>query len=210
MEEDEHDELLSKEAGDDASEEAGQFRQHIGSSVRRRVTACFPWALSFVLAVALVIVTTWKLHPTTESYAAGWYTEMPAARSLIQVMRDGQPTEIQHDGERFVPPVRQYVGTPTPEMDSAWDKLEARRSLLSVKRLLPMRGANSSPAIILELEKDEIGTFAPLLMQSPTNSTKYLSGIQVIHQLHCLNAVRKGVYQDVYGKPDKHQLLHMG
>ncbi|KAK2003333.1 hypothetical protein LX36DRAFT_625222 [Colletotrichum falcatum] len=46
-------------------------------------------------------------------------------------------------------------------------------------------------------------------MRSPTNNTKYLSGIQVIHQLHCLNAVRKGVYQDFYGKPDKHQLLHM-
>ncbi|KAK2020658.1 hypothetical protein LX32DRAFT_606147 [Colletotrichum zoysiae] len=46
-------------------------------------------------------------------------------------------------------------------------------------------------------------------MESPTNSTKYLTGVQVIHQLHCLNAIRKGVYQKFYGTPDKHALLHM-
>ncbi|KAF6783591.1 hypothetical protein CSOJ01_15886, partial [Colletotrichum sojae] len=97
-----------------------------------------------------------------------------------------QQYDIPLDVASFVPPHSDYTGDPTEEIDAAWEKLIA-------------------PNVIL-LSETEIGSYAS---QTFSNGTGFYSGLQVDHNLHCLNNLRRAAYQHVYGKPDLRALRHL-
>ncbi|RDW71567.1 hypothetical protein BP6252_08130 [Coleophoma cylindrospora] len=71
----------------------------------------------------------------------------------------------------------QYVGNPSPEIDSSWDKLSA--------------GLN------IDLGGSDANDLDGKTFQWP-DSDKYFTGLEVFHSLHCLNRLRQALYPDYY------------
>ncbi len=58
--------------------------------------------------------------------------------------------------------------------------------------------------MITEEERKQLGLSADSLpIQNPrTGEWGYRAGVEVFHQLHCLNLLRQALYSDYYGKPE--------
>ncbi|KAK0625826.1 hypothetical protein B0T14DRAFT_421374, partial [Immersiella caudata] len=68
-----------------------------------------------------------------------------------------------------------WVGTPTPEMDALWDKLEA------------------GSIILLDGEEADMVRDRTIMVDG-----YWVTGLDVFHQVHCLNQVRKALYPEYY------------
>ncbi|KAM4057530.1 hypothetical protein HRG_014430 [Hirsutella rhossiliensis] len=77
-----------------------------------------------------------------------------------------------------------WVGDPGPEMDSLWDHIEAASTIL-------LQGE----------EADSVRDRTTLY------DGYWMTGLDVIHQVHCLNMVRKALYPEYY-KPHQSQHTH--
>ncbi|KAJ6597467.1 hypothetical protein DFH09DRAFT_972116 [Mycena vulgaris] len=82
-----------------------------------------------------------------------------------------------------------YRGTPTPELDAAWDRLTMDVQPLRLSReTLERIGKVDRPSLVRYREEDGGG---------------YMASVEVVHQLHCLNMLRKYTYNDYYKDFDK-------
>ncbi|KAG2127969.1 hypothetical protein DEU56DRAFT_742179, partial [Suillus clintonianus] len=77
-----------------------------------------------------------------------------------------------------------YRGSPSPEIDAAWDKisLDARPLRMTLEQLL-RTGEKPSPSMVRY--PDEYGG-------------GYMASVEVIHQLHCVDMLRRGSWDDDY------------
>ncbi|CEJ81062.1 hypothetical protein VHEMI01212 [[Torrubiella] hemipterigena] len=88
----------------------------------------------------------------------------------------------------YVPGQRRWSGPPTPNMDEAWDGLEEFWTVL--------------------LEGDEADNVRD---QTLLQNGYWVTGLDVFHQLHCLDSLRRATYPEFYeheGTPD-HWHLHI-
>ncbi|KAF8868254.1 hypothetical protein CPB84DRAFT_1740886 [Gymnopilus junonius] len=81
-----------------------------------------------------------------------------------------------------------YRGPPTPELDAAWYNVSigVKLARLTREQLLEI-GKEDSPSKVKYTEEDGGG---------------YMAALEVTHQLHCLNMLRKYLYYDYYGTFD--------
>ncbi|KAE9401368.1 hypothetical protein BT96DRAFT_773808, partial [Gymnopus androsaceus JB14] len=95
---------------------------------------------------------------------------------------------VTFDGTFRYPSI--YRGTPTPELDAAWDRitLPAVQPLSISRETLLKIGKVDKPSLVRYLEEDGGG---------------YMASLEVVHQLHCLNMLRKYTYNDYYKEFDK-------
>ncbi|KAK8856767.1 Tat pathway signal sequence [Apiospora arundinis] len=142
---------------------------------------------SVLLALSCALLAAiWRpIHPVHHgSFQTGWRdTELHAAFDAIKIQR---MTIDQPAGLATGPPQSEYVGEPSEELDNAWRILVA--------------------PTVLDLNKHEIGDYAE---QTVKTESGWTSGLQVYHNLHCINALRRAVYQHVYGTPSKGELYHL-
>lgn len=84
----------------------------------------------------------------------------------------------------------EWVGTPSPELDALWDHVV--------------------DAAGVDLIGHEADMVRGKTRQRP--SGEYISGLDVFHQLHCLNKIRQSFYPDYYHDPDGKVIeqLHIG
>jgi len=81
-----------------------------------------------------------------------------------------------------------YRGTPSPELDAAWLRVsKGVPGTRITKEQLQMLGEQDSPSKVKYREEEGGG---------------YLGALEVTHQLHCLNVLRKYLYLDYYGQFD--------
>ncbi|KAF8191719.1 hypothetical protein BJ912DRAFT_1041539 [Pholiota molesta] len=81
-----------------------------------------------------------------------------------------------------------YRGEPTPERDEAWHRISKGVSLLRLTREQLLKiGKEDTPSKVRFSEADGGG---------------YMAFLEVAHELHCLNVLRKYLYFDHYGKVD--------
>ncbi|KAK1141024.1 hypothetical protein N8T08_009597 [Aspergillus melleus] len=120
-------------------------------------------------------------------------TDLEAVRSLVserEIRFEG--ALAYNDSGQLVrepsPRGDEWIGPPTPQMDALWDRVEA------------------GSIILLD------GTEADIVREKTTLFDGYwVTGLDVIHQLHCLNKVRKALYPEYY-KPDQSagtEILHV-
>ncbi|KAI1099047.1 hypothetical protein F4804DRAFT_345812 [Jackrogersella minutella] len=159
-----------------------------------------PWAISLILLIIslllLVRLTTVQQLCTPSplgSFERGWETDLDAAKPHIQaklIKFTGSP-EFYENGTlyRSYPKDQpQYVGEPSPEIDKAWNMLLYG----SVVDLSPELAGKMNSITWKELDGE-----------------LYRTGLDVFHQLHCLDYIRKALYPDYYPQEDITRLFMM-
>ncbi|KAG1842875.1 hypothetical protein DFJ58DRAFT_805530 [Suillus subalutaceus] len=85
---------------------------------------------------------------------------------------------IRFNGTLDAPSI--YRGSPSPEIDAAWDRISPRLVRMTLEQLL-RTGEKPSPA--MARYPDEYGG-------------GYMANVEVIHQLHCINMLRRASWGD--------------
>ncbi|KAI1125132.1 hypothetical protein F5Y10DRAFT_247725, partial [Nemania abortiva] len=114
-----------------------------------------------------------------ESYEHGFTSDLEPARSEIELVVQSYTggVDMDSDGNFLVDQKGQeYVGTPSPAVDKAWELL--------------LGGLN------LDFDKTEVD-LEDSTFRWP-ESGFYFSGLDVYHSLHCLNRLRQAMYPDYY------------
>ncbi|KAK2007424.1 hypothetical protein LZ32DRAFT_622202 [Colletotrichum eremochloae] len=143
-----------------------------------------------LLCSCTLLVKTW--NPGNLSYGSfqtGWRkTELNANRidAAFDSIRLQKMTVAQPSDQTIGPPQSKYVGEPSEQLDNEWRILVA--------------------PTVLDLNDNEIGNYAG---QTTKTELGWTSGLQVYHSLHCINALRRAVYQHIYGAPSKGALFHL-
>ncbi|KAL4995600.1 hypothetical protein BDV10DRAFT_187925 [Aspergillus recurvatus] len=83
----------------------------------------------------------------------------------------------------FDPSLPQYIGVPSPELDAAWESL--------------LRGQ-----FLLLSDEEAAGLNDPVSIEG-----RWVGEVEVMHSLHCLNALRKALSPEYYGPA---QSAHLG
>lgn len=82
-----------------------------------------------------------------------------------------------------------YKGTPTKELDEEWDRLTAT-FLIDIP-----------PSALEQLNKTSAAVALP--PDTPHGlGGRYIGAVEVFHQLHCLNLIRKMTYESYYKETD--------
>ncbi|OSX59827.1 hypothetical protein POSPLADRAFT_1149671 [Postia placenta MAD-698-R-SB12] len=82
----------------------------------------------------------------------------------------------------------EFRGTPSPELDAAWKRIAAdMRPFRITGDVLRKIGKEARPSLVKFLDEDGGG---------------YLATLEVTHQLHCLNMLRKRTYFEHYAADD--------
>ena len=136
-------------------------------------------------------------------------TDFPSIRSSIDVgvkRRFTSGLHVDNNGTlsmAFDPEEPRYVGSPSPEIDSAWADLTDTRYI------------KLSDEEMSWLEQDTESDLTPFIKQKPLISEEGVyGGIDMLHSLHCLNGIRKHLDMDYYqdkmqNMPVKYRRPHM-
>ncbi|KAI3337574.1 hypothetical protein HD806DRAFT_477025 [Xylariaceae sp. AK1471] len=141
--------------------------------------------IAFFWVVSLYV--TWKLSSSDlayrhDSFQYGYSTDLEPVKSELEILRYKFVGDLDWDENGTLyrpdtPGTIKYVGKPSPEIDAAW------------KHLIPGEGVD----LIGEEAKTIVGT----TFQKPGGW--WVQGVEVFHQLHCLNIIRKTIDIDYYG-----------
>lgn len=81
-----------------------------------------------------------------------------------------------------------YRGPPSPDIDAAWERISTRPKPIRIARdTLARIGKAETPSMVRFREADGGG---------------YMGAVEVMHQLHCLNYLRKATYREYYEVSD--------
>ncbi|KAE8447946.1 hypothetical protein EG329_010018 [Mollisiaceae sp. DMI_Dod_QoI] len=135
---------------------------------------------------------TFRSQPTCISSASqkGFQTEWDLLTGTIENELVTYTSAFRYNStdqsyyREFNPADPQYVGTPSPEIDKAWDEL-----LYGERQYL----------VVTEEEAQHLDDPVPI-------NGYYLAEPEVMHSLHCVNAIRKALKHDYYMTHDKHKL----
>ncbi|KXT15651.1 hypothetical protein AC579_6141 [Pseudocercospora musae] len=184
------------ESNDWASENGHDFdpRQSYAGTV---LSAVFLLVVGLILGVVLDQYT----HRPTEAYESKFATEQllpPSVKDLsIQKFVGGNPFFLSNGTEviQLDPRKPVYVGSPSPEIDDAWEYLiEARYFEI-----------DASEAKLLWPD-----TYTNYNLHYPngTATDSYLGGFDTFHSLHCLNEIRKRLNPEYYPRTPTHGPIH--
>lgn len=140
---------------------------------RSRFLHLWPWlSYGVLMSITLVFFTLWVQAPSIDDIVI-FSPANEAVESIGIIKFNGS------FGDTSV-----YRGSPSPELDAAWDKitLNARPIRMTLEQLL-RTGEKPSPA--MARYPDEYGG-------------GYMATVEVIHQLHCLDMVRRASWGDHY------------
>ncbi|KAI1349996.1 hypothetical protein F5Y01DRAFT_316149 [Xylaria sp. FL0043] len=113
------------------------------------------------------------------TYELGFATDLEPAKNEIELVfqRFSGGVKLDTEGHFFTDDEgREFVGSPDPAIDKAWEML--------------LEGLN------LDFDKTEVD-LGESTFQWP-ESGFYFSGLDVFHSLHCLNRLRQAMYPDYY------------
>ncbi|KAI1317918.1 hypothetical protein F5Y16DRAFT_140255 [Xylariaceae sp. FL0255] len=180
-----YEKLHSEEDGIISVEKISQSRLFI---TMHRV-ALTPWMIHAVLILfnaLILVIVLWADQNTLSrclSEPAIWDS------SLTQLSRN----PIQFESLWTLDSSSKYGGPPRPSLDEAWDRYTTNRWL-------------DGTAVILSVSKEDIARARKIDDLAWLNTTVkldneeggYMATIDMFHQLHCLNMIRKAVHRDYY------------
>ncbi|KAI2634102.1 hypothetical protein GGS26DRAFT_589945 [Hypomontagnella submonticulosa] len=156
-----------------------------------------PWVLS-TLSLSVVIVALLVHIITVDQFCApspygryesGFHTDLEASKPFIEGKRVQFAGSVQFSENgtmyrEYNPNEPLYAGYPNPEIDKAWNDL--------------IYGAG------IDLPTDMIGRLKDDTWEEINGGEggMWRTGLDVFHQLHCLDYVRKALYPDYYVQED--------
>ncbi|KAI0392419.1 hypothetical protein F5Y17DRAFT_459925 [Xylariaceae sp. FL0594] len=169
-------------------EAEGLLHYHHRSLPRRAVFLRFWWIPLLVCSWVFSLVLTWKLSIwayRSDSFEYGYSTDLEPLKSQIEITRYKYLGDLDWDENGTLyrpetPGAIQYVGPPSPEIDAAWEHI--------------------IPGEAMDLMGEEAKTIVGTTYQKPGGW--WVQGVEVFHQLHCLNRIRKTLDIDYYGMND--------
>ncbi|KAG2068292.1 hypothetical protein BDR04DRAFT_1158121 [Suillus decipiens] len=145
----------------------------ISPSAKYRFLYLWPWlSHGALMSMTLVFFILWAQAPSMDDVVLfSPANEAVESIGIIQFNGSFDATSI-------------YRGSPSPEIDAAWDKisLDARPVRMTLEQLL-RTGETPSPAMVRY--PDEYGG-------------GYMATVEFIHQLHCLDMLRRASHGDTY------------
>jgi len=131
-------------------------------------------AVGFALSLAVLMIYSIKPKDICTRKMSTW---SPA----LEIYDDDELSVQRFDGALRKP--NKFRGPPSQEIDDAWDEI------------------TYSNGILVRLSKDQLDRvnasgFAAEYTEDMGGG--YMAGIEVFHQLHCLNMLRKATYMDYY------------
>lgn len=175
------------------------------SRVRRIREALFgssaPWVISTVIFALLSAFLAFRelYHEShVGTFDTGFSTDISIQDrppiSIVQHKFTGSP-RFDANGSGYETAPSKYAGEPRPEIDAAWQALIGQRYFM-----------------VTPQEAQEM--FGPGYKEFELQDGTYAAGIDVLHQLHCLNTLRKYADFDYYGDELKEEhgytRLHVG
>jgi hypothetical protein len=158
--------------------------QHSKSKLYQNPT---PWMISTIFfALISIYYATAAYQQTTSEAMRAFRTDFTAAQPWVEYEERVFTGKLSYDPIsrqpfRDIDPTQpQYFGKPGPEIDAAWEDLLRNE-------FTPMSASEAAP-------------FTPELRPLPTDG-KYHFELDVLHSLHCLNSVRKMLYEYMYHLP---------
>jgi hypothetical protein len=171
-------------------DQAPESHAEKGSRSLRRETSSRspnPWMVStLLLAILATYLGAHTYVQSAPSKSIPFSTDFKAAQPWIEYEErvfTGKLTYDpikQHPYRDIDPTQPQYFGKPSPEIEKSWDDLLHNE-------FTPMTANEAAP-------------FTPDFRPLPTDG-KYHFELDVLHSLHCLNSVRKKLYQYMYQMP---------
>ncbi|KAG2757657.1 hypothetical protein P692DRAFT_20824490 [Suillus brevipes Sb2] len=156
--------------------------------LKSRFLHLWPWlSHGMLMSMTLAFLALWARAPSMDDVVL--FSPANEAIESIGI--------VKFNGS-FDSPSSIYRGSPSPELDATWDKISvnARPVRMTLEQLL-RTGEKPSPALVRY--PDEYGG-------------GYMATIEVIHQLHCLDMLRKASHGDKYyndwithDSPEKHR-----
>ncbi|XMA20041.1 hypothetical protein WAI453_012832 [Rhynchosporium graminicola] len=165
-------------------------------SDRKAPRSTWPRASTLVLSMTTLTFGLWALYLTIrpvglcpgQTFQEGYSTEWEPAKAAIQLQKLTYNSAFRYNEtskgyyREFDPALPQYIGSPNREIDKAWGELLSGQYL-----------------VISEEEAQKLDD--PVAIQG-----YYLAEVEVMHSLHCLNAIRKAMDKDYYSEHDEHRL----
>ncbi|KAF7591896.1 hypothetical protein BBP40_000943 [Aspergillus hancockii] len=155
------------------------------SPPRTRTKFNWPVVIPWIMASGLALFSgylLWHQRGLKTSYGA-YTTDLPAVRPLVSYEERVFTGKFAYNEEtgmiyREVDPSQpQYAGVPSPDIDASWEEL--------------LRG--EFPV----LTDEEAAPYTPDLLKIP-NTGEYHFEFDMLHSLHCLNAIRKLLDKEYY------------
>lgn len=147
-------------------------------------------------------------RPSQSTYESGFSTDMDDAKSSIFLEQVRFTNAIRADENGFLYQVNNpndpvYTGPPSKEIDDNWDALTAGRYIML------------DESEVSQFDKDQYSLpLKPLpKVKGYVESPGVYGGIDVMHSLHCVNALRKMLYPDHYKDhsfPMEYMQMHLG
>ena len=189
----------------DSSEDFGRsschcHQSHSKSLYKRSIFwVCY---LNTILLVTAILLFIRRPGPISPQKAL----KVSSAYSPLFDLVDLSPIPVKVDGRLHVSPNASiYRGDPSPSTDAAWDALAAEANEVILVNSTTLSRAGYNPSHYFK---------APASWDAGDDS--FPVQIDVFHQIHCLNALRKQMHYDYYfGKefgekgPDEMHWMHM-
>jgi len=136
-----------------------------------------PWLVHFVL----ILISSILLFRAAQMYEKSQKRGEPVARELPHAVGDvGGRSPLTFDGDFFAH--SKYRGSPSPELDAEWEKLYSTGAMA-----------------ISKFEMLRIQKLVPSSVELPEEPEEsYQAGLEVFHQIHCLDMIRRYSYFEHY------------
>lgn len=147
---------------------------------RQRWHTIFSSLEHVVVVICLVSIGFLLLRPPSEQQCARRLSAYSTATDAVEYRDIKFNSSVKHQSV--------YKGEPNPELDRAWAGLVLGTGLTSISdEILQKLGKSGQPSLVKFLDEDGGG---------------YMATMEVSHQLHCLNLLRKSTYFDYYSSKD--------
>ncbi|KAB8246803.1 hypothetical protein BDV35DRAFT_353205 [Aspergillus flavus] len=177
---------LPSSAADDEHlfREEASLKKTLPRTIRAHATSSWPWIISTLifafLSGFLLMILLKSSFAQPPAYRSWRHTDLEPARQSIQEheMRFDGALSYNASGNLVIesaPDREKWIGQPTPEMDKLWDRVESGSIVM-------LEGSEAN------MVRDRTALF----------DGYWLTGLDVIHQMHCLNKIRKALYPDYY------------
>ncbi|KAH8703586.1 hypothetical protein BGW36DRAFT_393878 [Talaromyces proteolyticus] len=207
--------IIDPEGTDPVDSDATEPFLHSDSNRESRHSSVFrspAWVIStLVLLLVLLIQSLYVFaqpRRLKNSYEHGFDTELDFMKPAIKLhqKRFGSPIRDLPNGTLYTvfdPSEPRYIGSPSAEIDDAWNTLLQGRYILF------------SDDDVSWLDSDD---GLPKLHSLPARGTAipktgYYGGPDMLHSLHCVNAIRQHLdfeyYKDHMWLPEEYQRMHI-
>ncbi|KAJ6597469.1 hypothetical protein DFH09DRAFT_1356731 [Mycena vulgaris] len=165
---------------DDTNDSQDDFHIADIENKRRRLSVLLGNGALLLVSVVLFAVSRDIALPPSDIECSKIYSTFSPAQQAVKYKT------VKFNGTFEFPSI--YRGTPTPEIDAAWDRIsvDVKPTRLD-KSILQKIGKEETPSLVKFREEDGGG---------------FMASYETFHQLHCLNFLRKYTYHEHYEKFD--------